>query len=140
MVGAGVDCQLRSQRNSGAEEEHSVQRIQNDHDKRVNGPVRIPRGRDQVEEREHRERRHEHRIVDRGRVACERRVDYVTYEGHDEESPHELETTRISYRTVKNLCSQLIPPTHGDPTEQPANSSWLVPGRQGKVEDAEKGS
>lgn len=92
MVGAGMAGQLRSQRNSGAEEENAVQRVQDDHEDRVDSPVQIPRGRDQVKECEHRECRHEHGVVDRARVACKGPGDDVTDEGHDEESPQELYT------------------------------------------------
>lgn len=92
LVGAGMALQLRSQRNSGAEEENAVQRIQDDHEDRVDSPVQIPRGRDQVKECEHRERRHEHGVVDRGRVARKGLGDHVTDEGHDDDGAHELYT------------------------------------------------
>lgn len=121
MVGAGVGFQLRSQRNSAAEEEDGVQRVQDDHDDRVDGPVQVPRGREQVKESEHRKRRHKHRVVDRGRITREGPGDHVTDEGHDEESPHEL-YTRISSSSVGGARTGHTPPTRGDPTENPANS------------------
>lgn len=45
--------QLRGECDGSTEEENAVQRIDDDHDDRVAGPVDVVRGRDQVEQREH---------------------------------------------------------------------------------------
>jgi len=82
--------QLCSNRNSSAEEEDGVQQVQNDHDDRVEGPVQVKRGWDQVKEREYREDRHEHRVVDRAWVTGEGLGDHVTNESHDKDAEHEL--------------------------------------------------
>lgn len=70
----------------------------------MEGPSIADRGRDQVEEREHRECRQEHGIVDGTGVPGEGLVDHVTDEGHDEESPYELPHTQTHLNT---------PQTHG---------------------------
>lgn len=90
MVAARVARQLRSECDSRAEEEYAVERVDHDHDDRVKSPVRVERGRDQVEEREHRECRTVHRVVDGGWVARECLSNHVTNESHDEQSPYEL--------------------------------------------------
>lgn len=56
----------------------------------------IPGGREKIEQRHHRERRHEHDVVDRGGVAGEGLGDDVADQGHDEEGPYELDTSHDS--------------------------------------------
>lgn len=53
FVVARVGMQLRSEGDASGEEENGVQRVEDDHDDRVDGPVDVVRGRDQVEQREH---------------------------------------------------------------------------------------
>lgn len=48
LVAARVGAQLSSQRDRGAKEEDAVERVQHDHKDRVNSPVRVIRGWDQV--------------------------------------------------------------------------------------------
>lgn len=79
--------QLRGECDGSAEEENAVQRIDDDHDDRVAGPVDVERGRDQVDQREHSEHRYIDGVVHGRRVPGEGFGDHVTDEGHNEQSP-----------------------------------------------------
>lgn len=96
LVGARVTLQPGSQCDSTGEEENGVEQVHDDHDDRVQSPVKVERGRNQVEERQHGECSRIHGVVDGGRVACESLRNHVTDEGHDEESPYELPSIGIS--------------------------------------------
>lgn len=85
VVGAGVAFQPSSQCDRTGQEEDVVQNIEHDHDDGVNGPFKVDRGGDEVEQRYDRECGSEHAVVDRGGVACERHGDDVTDQGHDKQ-------------------------------------------------------
>jgi hypothetical protein len=88
-------AQLGSGGNTGAEEEQGVQRVQRDHDDRVEGERLLQGGGYEVEEREHGEDAHEHVVVDDARVAGEGRRDDVADECHDEQRPEELKASQL---------------------------------------------
>lgn len=90
LVAAAVAPKSSGESDRVGEEEDKVQSVQDDHDDRVDGPVGVERRRDEVEEREQRERRRPHGIVDCRGVSGEGLRDHVTDEGHDEDRPDEL--------------------------------------------------
>ena len=126
MVVARVALQPGSERDSSGEEEDAVQGVDDDHDEWVDGPVDIERGRDQVEQREHREYRCVDGVVYGRWVAGEGLSDHITDEGHDEQGEYELRwvstilyfgmlhsftASSCRYRIAMALTSQTLRPS-----------------------------
>lgn len=117
-VAARVALQLGGQSNGRTEEENAVQHVDHDHDDRVQCPVNVEAGRQQIEHGKQGESRREHRVVDGGGVAREGFGDHVADKGHDEERPQELD--EIS-ECATSSRSRYIPPRPAGPTEHPSN-------------------
>lgn len=102
-VAAGVGLQLGGQGNSRTEKEDAVQRVNRDHNDRVQSPFGLHTGRHQVEQSQHGERSREDGVVDGARVACKGIGDHVTDKSHDEERPYELD--RVSECATEPLVA-----------------------------------
>lgn len=108
LVGAGVAFQPSGQCNCTGQEEDVVQDVQRDHDDGVDCPVKVDRGRDEVEQRYNRECGSEHAVVDRGGVACKRHGDDVTNQGHDEHGEDELYIARLLAIRPASLLKDVV--------------------------------
>ena len=79
--------ELCRERNSTDQEEEGVDRIDGQHEHRVDGETLVGGGREQINEREHGEDGEEHAVVDDGWVAGERVMDHVSSQDQDEKRP-----------------------------------------------------
>jgi len=86
-----VHVEVGSHGDGAAEVKKNVDRVEDNHDERVDHERVLDARRDEVEERQHREDSHKHVVVDDGWVASEGGSDHVTDKGHDEQSPKELD-------------------------------------------------
>jgi len=84
FVAAAVHAEVRRKRNSAAEEEDGVEYVDEEHDHRVESEVFLDGGREQVEERKHREGRDEHGVVDDGWISSVGFGNHVTDKRHDQ--------------------------------------------------------
>lgn len=85
LVVAAVHVQIRGRRNGGDESEERAEDVQDQGEDGVDSQGVLNRGGDQVEEREHREDRDEHVVVDDRRSALD--CDHVTDQSHTEQNP-----------------------------------------------------
>lgn len=64
VVAAGMDVELSGHGNGTAEEEEGVESVDGHHDEGVDHEGFLDRGGDEVKQRQHRNNRHEHVVVD----------------------------------------------------------------------------
>lgn len=95
-----MNSEVSSSSDTTNKEEDNVQAVKNGHDHRV-GDAADECSRDEVEESEHAEDCDEHVVVDNRWVTGVSLGDHVTDQGHDEESPDELEH---SHDDVDHVC------------------------------------
>lgn len=100
---ARVHTEVGWERNSGAEPEEDVQDIKRKGKRWVASEGVGEGGRDEVEEREHREDGDEHHVVDNAWVAAICVSDHVADERHYEDSPEELQR-----RSARLRCQQIL--------------------------------
>lgn len=87
LIATAMYSELRCERNTGDKEQQRIDEVDGEHEHRVDGEALIDGGGKEIEEREHREYRDEHGVIDDGRVACECLVDHVSHKRHDQEGP-----------------------------------------------------
>lgn len=90
-VAAAVHAEVAGCRDGGDEPEEGVQRVEGDHDDRVERELLLDGRGDEVQERRQRKDRHEHVEVDYAVVAGEGLRDHVADQRHDEDGPQELQ-------------------------------------------------
>jgi len=90
LVVAGMHFEVSSHGDRTAEPEDSVEQVKTSWNEFVEGKILLEANGDEVEQRNHREDRYKHVVVDDGWIACKRHCDDVTHKGHHEESKEEL--------------------------------------------------
>jgi len=89
-----VNSEVGSKRNTANKEEKRVQTIHDHRKYRNNDKSIADRGRNEVEERQHRYNRHEHNVVDDRWITANGFVDHISDKSHNKKGPEELESPK----------------------------------------------